>query len=1487
MGLQVNKNTGKHRTYPPSKRRRLSKIITTLLDPQTTNMAQQMAADWDLPEANLSFEEPNEAFLYNRHNESIFDDVRYFPGLKSNQESVVKFDATNEDFINHATLRALIVQLTSPEVIDYNLICDFFLTYRTFTDSHTIMNLLLTRLIWSLQYVNSFKQDTEKIGKLVLLRTFVVLRHWILNYFIDDFLPDEKLCDTFSYYINQITHESHLIRANMVFELKIVTDLKIHWLSQINEFYKAGVSTDASQNIFAFLLPQSSEFVNIKKLSKSNTEASIHTNPSFRRSAMLSLYDQRTYHKCLIYDDSNANDENPQLSINNLLAQHKSSRVSLNDKLKDFQGKNPKKLEKRPALQKQSVNPAKHKYLNLTDSSLALKKTTAINESGKVDADKENITPAGFSTNGHVKLPSSKISVIVPLTPAKKMEYTLKKELPPTPKSNSHSHVFDGSDVDDFGRKKSLKKIVDGWKKSFNSPDLKNEKPVFADSAASTPASSPSLDSSKVIGDRVDVLSARIIDELEFLIRYYITDLSTINEADDRDYISRSAIEYSRLEDNELKVDDSITNRDKDVREEQLTLATMSALASKEQMSMQDLSELNIDKIDNLFSQDDILIEENIYNKIASSPEGLDSNVSQLISAEGDHSKRSSFGGRVASINWNDEGDLNLENSELIGDQSNNLEQDVKESHFMSDRMIKTSTQYFDVSSESPSQDPYLIERPTTPSSVSTPSDLENYNEEVSDLGIAMSPQSMQKTVHRISFNEHFNTVNRRISALSKNSSGSQIKRDSVKSYVSYDSAFSFSSVGKSTSREGNLRKKHGYHNLRKFADAPPSDVQKEDMTRDGLGISHTSFTGAPSKVKTASMNSQISRTTSLRRSLRLSTLCALTELPFNDFGDSTASFIRGNPDARSIKLPDLADSSVFSCMVTGRRSTRDSTKKSSDQSSTASVAIPGISNQNLKELAAIPDDSFSTGNPVQSALYKLEGRRKNDQSSTIVSADEETTSRVVNRESGIALSTSGSIMNMPQNTKVEDEDSEFNNTDNILAEINNAATEDVIDYSSEVEKELRERPITPIKTISKAFVMPSTSATNMNAMLTSVPNSEKASPFSLLNPKVVLDAYTLTSSSLSIESIIQNNSHVSFVLSCSSLSLAEHLTMIEKDMLQEIDWKELIELQWNKELTPVNSWLEIIVNEGYYSQNKGVNLVIARFNLMVNWVISEVLLTRTEAEQIAIISRFIHVAHHCLAMQNFSTVMQIVLALTSEKITKLRSTWKNLSPGDILTLKNLEELASPTKNFIKIRLCMNQLQPSRGCIPFVGLYLSDLVFNAERPKFVKTTAPVPPKTGAANQANEPLSASQTPVVASGTPKLEPTTSASTTSEPPMIPAAKEISASKEASAASTPTLKEAPAAPAAANATSESCERSVTIGESTLSSQTSDAESTKLINFSRFRTSVHIVKSLSQCIEWSRNYNFTVNEELLRKCLYIKSLDEEEMNYCLETLNI
>jgi GDP/GTP exchange factor required for growth at low temperature len=644
-------------------------------------------------------------------------------------------------------------------------------------------------------------------------------------------------------------------------------------------------------------------------------------------------------------------------------------------------------------------------------------------------------------------------------------------------------------------------------------------------------------------------------------------------------------------------------------------------------------------------------------------------------------------------------------------------------------------------------------------SSLSTPSNFTDYNAEIEDLGIAVSPKSKNQQMKRISFTS--GTGKR----FSRSSSNSLFKRDSVKSYVSYDSAFSVSR--ESINETGNLRKKAGVNNLRTLA---------------GLPAERKSFE-----------STRIYSTSSVRKSIRTSTVLALSELPFNGYYESKSSVnLGGNKVYRN---SGIGDSSVFSVAMKSRTSVANSFQtlnESADQTNDSdefafgfrapsedndslkhSIAIPGISNNVLKELAAIPDESFHF-NPIDFALNKLEGVKKEH--------------HIYNDE-----------LNTSETTHVDD-------TQDILNEINNANTEDIIETSSQNYTE--DRPMTPLKqldqevntstptqqnilnntvgtlesqddaNIDNVFIF-SANYSNGTEVIRSHGQSQSDSPV-YQSPRLILQNYNLHDG-LGIESTMSNDKHISFILSYSSTELTDHFTLIERDILQEIDWKDLIELKWNKELTPVNSWLEIIVNDDYFNSNRGVNLVIARFNLMVNWIISEILLTKNLHEQVQIFSRFIHIANNCLANQNYSTLMQILLALTSEKISKLKQTWKELPPGDILILKNLEELSSPIKNFLNLRVSINKIQPSRGCVPFVGLYLSDLIFNTERPKFINKTK--------------------------------------------------------------------------------------------------------GLVNFARFRTSVHIVKSLSQCIEWSSYYNLTVNNELLSKCLYIRSLNEDEMNFCLSKI--
>ena len=788
-----------------------------------------------------------------------------------------------------------------------------------------------------------------------------------------------------------------------------------------------------------------------------------------------------------------------------------------------------------------------------------------------------------------------------------------------------------------------------------------------------------------------------------------------------------------------------------------------------------------------------------------------------LNSAEVSH--ESSFQ-RPASINWNDDLD-NSDDKNFASEKEN-----VDPSEMSAEK---------DVAQDSVSgTGPVVLlnhSQNSFGSSISTPSNFTQYDVEIADLGIALSPQLMNaQHARRISFESDPSRRSRRSSHKSSHKSYVSHKSymshksyASFKSYVSYDSVLL---VGKNQgSRQGNqggaLRKKTGFNNLqnplgrssnynvlgRLLGDMGrmptlgiSNDLEKNDVLSNVLRLLassnvHHDGVDMDELGLDVGMPSPEMSLASQRQSMRFSTLCALTELPFNvdKSGVTQRSALQ-----RSSRLSDVADSSIFLVAIKSKNLARMDLESLSP---TNSVVIPGISSYVLKELAAIPDESYQSNDPVEFAFLKLEGRNRRRKSDHNGSP----------RRGGVNRASTG----------VDD-------TEEILNAIGNARTEDAISVTGDFTQTLPlsraregnsgkgDKQVDNEKGSREKGDLSKLGETDFPALESSTPNAT----FS----EIVLDGY-MPSHVLLVDRVMAMKSHISFVLSYDSRRLAEHLTLVEKDMLLEIDWKELIELKWNKEVTPVNSWLEIIVNDLYYYANRGVNLVVARFNLMVNWIISEVLLTRREHERICVMSRFIHIAQNCLVLQNYSTLMQVILALTSEKVLKLRETWKRLPPGDILILKNLELLASPLKNFLNIRMRISQMTPSKGCIPFVGLYLSDLIFNAERPTFVK-----PKNTGGVNTGGS----------GGGTNDMNP----------------------REASFV----------APFAFNES-----------ETTASTINSRNESDKLINFAKFRTSVNIVKSLSQCIEWSACYQLDADPGLLLKCLYIKSLDEDEMNYCLQ----
>jgi hypothetical protein len=174
---------------------------------------------------------------------------------------------------------------------------------------------------------------------------------------------------------------------------------------------------------------------------------------------------------------------------------------------------------------------------------------------------------------------------------------------------------------------------------------------------------------------------------------------------------------------------------------------------------------------------------------------------------------------------------------------------------------------------------------------------------------------------------------------------------------------------------------------------------------------------------------------------------------------------------------------------------------------------------------------------------------------------------------------------------------------------------------------------------------------------------------------------------------------HLPFILAYDSELLAQQFTVVEKDALDEIDWKELIELRWKQSSPQIRDWVQYLRTE----EARGVDVVIARFNLVVKWVVSECVLTESIEERARCITKYIHIATHARRYRNYATMYQIAIALISNDVSRLKKTWALVPAAEMLVMTELEALVQPLKNFHNLRLEMETATVEDGCIPFIG----------------------------------------------------------------------------------------------------------------------------------------------------------------------------------------
>lgn len=191
-----------------------------------------------------------------------------------------------------------------------------------------------------------------------------------------------------------------------------------------------------------------------------------------------------------------------------------------------------------------------------------------------------------------------------------------------------------------------------------------------------------------------------------------------------------------------------------------------------------------------------------------------------------------------------------------------------------------------------------------------------------------------------------------------------------------------------------------------------------------------------------------------------------------------------------------------------------------------------------------------------------------------------------------------------------------------------------------------------------------------------------------------------------------KSSEHLPYILAYDSEALAQQFTIIEGDALSEIDWKDLVDMSWHHTPPPCQNWFDYLRTV----ETKGIDLVTARFNVMVKWALSEIVLTQNLKERVRTIIKYIHVAQHARKCHNYATMLQLTIALTSIDCTRLTNTWELVPITEKQVLKELEKLVQPMRNFHNLRMEMETVNGEEGCIPVLALYVHDLTYNAQKP---------------------------------------------------------------------------------------------------------------------------------------------------------------------------
>ncbi|XP_058243463.1 ras-specific guanine nucleotide-releasing factor 1 isoform X4 [Hemibagrus wyckioides] len=165
-----------------------------------------------------------------------------------------------------------------------------------------------------------------------------------------------------------------------------------------------------------------------------------------------------------------------------------------------------------------------------------------------------------------------------------------------------------------------------------------------------------------------------------------------------------------------------------------------------------------------------------------------------------------------------------------------------------------------------------------------------------------------------------------------------------------------------------------------------------------------------------------------------------------------------------------------------------------------------------------------------------------------------------------------------------------------------------------------------------------------------------------------------------------------------SALEIAEQLTLLDHLFFKVIPYEEFFGQGWMKndknEKTPY------------------IMTTTKHFNDVSNLIASEILRCEDMNTRVAVMEKWIAVADICRCLHNYNAVLEITSSLNRSAIFRLKKTWLKVSKQTKTVIDKLQKLVSSEGRFKNLREALKNCDPP--CVPYLGMYLTDLAFIEE-----------------------------------------------------------------------------------------------------------------------------------------------------------------------------